>query len=97
MESQDVDGTTLAPDIERDLGRDLPACRAQEFQGTIDEAGVPSVEQPIETFALPQQPDVDPCVQGGGDADQRVNRHTVGSSSLDAPNDRTRHAGMIRE
>lgn len=56
-----------------------------------------SVEQPVESFTLPEQSHIDPRVESSGEANQRVNGNAVGVTTLDAADDRTRHAGFRTE
>lgn len=49
-----------------------------------------SVEQPVDALTTPQQPNVDSRVERGGDSYQGVNRDSVGPTSFDSIDNRTR-------
>ena len=53
---------------------------------------MPDIEEPIETFALPEQPDIDPRIECGGDADEGMHGDAIGVPAFDAPDSGTRHA-----
>lgn len=53
-----------------------------------------SVEQTIKPFALPEQPNIDPCLERGCDANQRVKRNAIGVAALDAADDRPRYPSL---
>jgi hypothetical protein len=79
---QDVDRAALAPDRERNLDRDLPACIAKERNGGIDESGVGLVEEAVEAFAVPSKPHVNLRPKGRGDSAQDANRNLVDQTAL---------------
>ena len=48
--------------------------RRQELDDSLDEAGVTGIEQPIQSFAVPQEAHIDPCAERGRDADRAYGR-----------------------
>ena len=54
VEREDVDDPALAIDVERDLGRHLPAGSDQVADDRLDEPGMRLVAQSVEPFALEQ-------------------------------------------
>lgn len=41
------------------------------------------VEQPIQSLPMPEDPHAERAAKGRRDPDQRVDRHTIGSTGLD--------------
>jgi hypothetical protein len=82
VERQYVDGSSLAEDREGDLGGNLPVSRAQETHDRIDELGVGGVEESVEVFAMPIQPNRHSSAKGFGDPVDRSQRKQVGEASL---------------
>jgi hypothetical protein len=97
MEGEDIDRAALSPDVERDLCRRDPICRSQEFEHPFDEVGVTRVEQPIESFALPQESNIDARSKRRCDTHEDVDGDPVGLPALDPPDSRTRDPGPSRE
>ena len=54
-----------------------------------------TVEQTIETLALPEKPDRYRPAERARDTDQDVHWNAVGTATLDATNDASRHANRI--
>ena len=44
---------------------------------------MPRIGQSIECLAVPQQSDVDPCVERSRHSDERLDRDPIGSAALD--------------
>ena len=82
VESEDVDRAPLAPDVERDLHRALPAGGGQKVHGGIDEACVRRVEEPIESFAVPGQPDLESAAEHRCDPIEVTQPQPVGLTSF---------------
>jgi hypothetical protein len=97
VEGEDVDRSALAADVERHFGGDLPTRGAQESDHPLDETRVAFVEEPVESFTLPEQSNVDPSSQGSGDRDERVQGDPVRPTTLDPPDDRPRHTSHLGE
>ena len=57
----------------------------QERNHALNDAGVPRIEEAVQPFALPKEPDIDPSSDCRGDLLQRVNRDPIGIPTLDAP------------
>jgi hypothetical protein len=97
MKREDVDGSALTPDVERDLGRYLPLVRRQDLHDTIDQACVTGIEQSVQAFALPQEANIDPRAERSRDSDERVDRDSIRMPALDAPDDSSRNMRLSGE
>ena len=91
-----VDRSAFAADVERHLGRRVPAARIEQCDHVFDQTRVPRIEQPIEAFSLPVESEIDSRSQRGRDLDQRMDRDPISAATLDPPNDCPRHATATR-
>ena len=67
MEGEHIDRTALAVDAEADLGRDKPFGDAERSDDGFDDCRVLSIEEPIQTFAVPRQAARDTTAERRGD------------------------------
>jgi len=81
---ENVDRPSLASDGKGHLDRDQPACPIKATDRRIDESRVIGVQQPIEPFALPWQPDLKSCTQRRGQALQDANADPIELPQLGA-------------
>lgn len=92
VEGEDIDSPALAPDVEGHLGRDLPFDATKLAQHQLGQVRVSHVQQPIETFALPEQPHVDGAAKRRRHSHQNVDWDAVGSAAFDTTDDAPRNA-----
>jgi hypothetical protein len=83
MEGEDVDRTSLAVHVERDLGRNEPARRPEESDDLLHDRGMIRIEQPIEPFSVPREPTDHPRAKRSGQLLERFDGHLVGVALLD--------------
>lgn len=97
VERQDVDRSALVAHLEGHLGSHFLCARIEDGDGSIHQARVARIEQPVETLAVPQQPDVDAGIEPGRDQHEGVDGHTVGAAAFDPTDDRRRDASQGRQ
>jgi hypothetical protein len=97
VEGQDVDRAAFASDVERDFDRGQPSGRGQDPNRRLDERGVAGVEESIQGFALPEQPDNQPGVEALSDPIEKPERDAVRPATFDSRDDRPRHTDEIGE
>jgi hypothetical protein len=68
VNAENVDRAPFAPDVERRFRHGLPAVLVEQRDHVFHESGMPRIEQPVQTFALPQKPQVDASAQHRGDS-----------------------------
>lgn len=95
MERKDVDRASFTANVERGLRRDRPSEPDEAADHQLDQARVSLVDQPVQSFAVPQEADIDAGVEVRGHPPDRGERHAVGMTALDAPDNRSRHAGGL--
>ena len=72
LEREDVDGATLAEDVERDLGRDLPSIASEPLHELVDQCRMSSIAQSVEPLALVLDPDSEIAAEGSDDTVSRA-------------------------
>ncbi len=90
MEPEHVDRSALPADVERDLCACIPTVGGEESKDLFDEGCMLLVEEPIKTFALPQQPNVVSRIDRGGHASDRSERDAIGTTTFDPTHRRLR-------
>lgn len=97
MEAEHVDGAAFPANVERDLRDRIPAQGGEDAEDEFDQMSVLRVEEAIESFALPQQPNVNPRVDGCGHAHDRGNCDAIGMTMLDPAHGRLRRTRSTRQ
>ena len=97
VEREDIDRAAFSSNVERRLcGRD-PAPTLEPFERELDEPSVPGIDQPIQSLAVPQEPDVNACVEGRRDRCKRRKGDPVGAAPFEAPDHGPRYTGRLGE
>lgn len=92
METEYVDRASFASNVERRLRCGLPPVAVKQLHHAFHEAGVPGIEQAVQTFALPQEAEVNPRTERACNSLQCLNGHPVSLSPFDPPDHRSGHA-----
>jgi hypothetical protein len=97
VECKDVDRASFTANVERGLRRDRPSEPDEASDHQLDEARVSLVDEPVKPFAVPQEAHIDAGVEVRGHTPDRRERHAVGMTALEAPDNRSRHASSDGE
>lgn len=97
MPSEDVDGAAFAGDRERDLGRDLPAPTSQKSHDLFDQSRMVRVEQTIQGFAVPVEPDLETSAKRLGNPVESSDGHSIAAARFRAGHSRRRDVSLCRE
>jgi len=84
----DVHRSALASNPERHLRANVPADLSKQAGDAFDKTRMVLVEQPVKSFALPAQPDIDPSPKHLRNACERLELESTSQPTFDAGNDR---------
>lgn len=91
--AEKIDRASLAEDVERHLNSDVPAEASEPAGHLLHEKGMVGVQQPVESFAVPAQAQIDAGAQCAGDRLEGTQRELVEVTSFNAGNGAPRQPG----
>lgn len=97
MEREDVDDTTFAVHVERDLRGHFPSQGYELGDDPFDDPCVIPIAQPIQPLSLVLEADRQAATESYGDGGEHVHPEPTAASRFDLPDNPARPTDLLRE